>query len=126
MRTFKTWATRNSDKDKLDYSWFLSTIVIESYAKYMHKNRLQADGNMRDSDNWKQWIDKKAYMQSMFRHFMDVRTLHEHDMEERERYDGEVVNMEESLNWLLFNVMWYLYEHLLSDDERCDILDTQR
>jgi len=51
MRTFKTGATRNDDTGKLDFEGFLSPIALEKFAEYMHKNRIQADGNVRDSDN---------------------------------------------------------------------------
>jgi hypothetical protein len=51
MRTFKTGATRNDDSNKLDFEGFLSPTALEHFAEYMNKNRVQADGNIRDSDN---------------------------------------------------------------------------
>jgi hypothetical protein len=72
MRTFTSGATRNLDDNKLDYEGFLSPLVLERYAQYMHKHRKQADGSMRPSDNWQKGIPIKEYMKSLWRHVMDV------------------------------------------------------
>jgi len=50
-RYCNTGATRDVDNDKYDYEGFLSPIVLHRYAQYMHKHRLQSDGELRDSDN---------------------------------------------------------------------------
>lgn len=104
IRTFNTGATRNTEVGKLDYEGFLSPLVLERYAEYMHKHRLQADGNLRDSDNWQKGIPKDAYMKSGWRHFMDWWRAHR-GLSCRE-------GVEEALCALLFNVMGYLYETL--------------
>ncbi len=75
MRTFETGATRNDDKDRLDYDGFLSPLVLKRYAQYMHKHRVQADGKLRDSDNWQKGIPKEQYRKSKWRHFMDIWTI---------------------------------------------------
>lgn len=108
MREFKTGATRDTDEGKLDYEGFLSHPVLRRYAEYMHKNREQADGKFRPSDNWQKGIPKDAYMKSMWRHFMDV--WHGHRKTDED--------MEEALCALLFNVMGYLHETIKekSDD----------
>jgi hypothetical protein len=107
MRNFSTGATRDTDENKLDYEGFLSPVVLERYAQYMHKNRLQADGKMRDSDNWQKGIPRDAYMKSMWRHFWEVWSIH------RGR-DGDI---QEALSALLFNVMGYLHELTVKRDE---------
>jgi len=56
MRTFGGGATRNSDQGKPDYEGFLSPLVIIRYGEYMTRHRVQADGNIRDSDNWQKGI----------------------------------------------------------------------
>ena len=99
MRTFGTGATRSSDADKLDYEGFLSPYALEEYAKYLHKNRVQADGNVRDSDNWQKGIPKTAYMKSMFRHFLAAWRAH--------REGGDPT---EDLCAVLFNAMGFLHE----------------
>lgn len=105
MRQFKTGATRDSDKDKLDFEGFLSPIVIEEFAKYMHKNRIQADGGMRDADNWQKGIPIDAYMKSMWRHFHAV-------------WKGHRLNHDniEDLCALLFNVQGMLLERIKERD----------
>lgn len=72
IRKFETGATRDTDTNKLDYEGFLSPAVLTCYAEYMHKNRIQSDGTLRDSDNWQKGIPVAQYMKSLFRHFMDV------------------------------------------------------
>lgn len=108
MRVFETGATRDADGSKVDFEGFLHPSVLEAYAAYMHKNRVQADGKLRDSDNWQKGIPKDAYMKSMFRHFMDVWKLHR-------GVPGDNDDMVENLSALLFNVMGYLYEELRSE-----------
>lgn len=49
MRVFGK-ATRDLDEEKIDYEGFLSPIVLERYAQYMHKHRNTANG-LRESDN---------------------------------------------------------------------------
>lgn len=103
MRTFASGATRDTNADKLDYSGFLSPEVLEKFAQYMHKHRLQADGQMRASNNWQQGIDVEAYRESLIRHTIDW----------WKAYDRG--HMEEADNLacaILFNVQGYLFERL--------------
>lgn len=104
MRKFKSGATRNDNENKYDFEGFLSPIVLEAFAKYMHKNRLQADGKLRASDNWQKGIPKDAYMKSAFRHFLDWWKQHRGFKSEEE--------LQDSLCALMFNVMGYLFEIL--------------
>lgn len=105
MRTFQTGATRDNDNHKLDYEGFLSPLAIEEFAKYMHKNRLQADGKLRDSDNWQKGIPIDAYMKSMWRHFFNVWKAHRNNQD----------NIED-LCALLFNVQGMLHEKLKGNE----------
>jgi hypothetical protein len=102
MRTFDTGATRDQNNTKPDYAGFLSPLVIEGYGRYMHKHRKQADGTLRSSSNWKKGMSKDVYMESMWRHFLDVWLEHEG----YESRDG----LDEALYGLLFNVMGFIYE----------------
>lgn len=104
IRRFSTGATRDTGEDKLDYEGFLSPLVVERYAEYMHKNRHQSDGSLRDSDNWQKGIPQDAYMKSGYRHFMDW-WLDHRNYKSRE-------GLEEALCGLIFNAMGYLHEHL--------------
>jgi hypothetical protein len=104
MREFSTGATRNIDEDKLDFEGFLSPLALEEFAKYMHKNRLQADGKLRDSDNWQKGIPMKAYMKSLYRHFFDT----------WKRYRGLETPEDQITNLcgLMFNAQGMLHELL--------------
>lgn len=101
IRKFDTGATRDQDTTKLDFEGFLSPIVLERFAAYMHKNRIQSDGSVRASDNWQKGIPKAEYMKSMWRHFFAVWKKHR---------AGE--DATEDLCALMFNVMGYLFESL--------------
>jgi hypothetical protein len=104
VRTFDTGATRDDESNKYDYEGFLSPLVLEAFAAYMHQNRVQVDGSLRDSDNWQKGMPLDCYMKSGFRHFMDWW------MEHRGRASRE--GLEDALCGLLFNVMGYLHETL--------------
>lgn len=108
-RTFDTGATRDTDEGKFDYEGFLSPAVLERFAAYMHKHRMQSDGNLRDSDNWQKGIPKAQYMKSAWRHFLDWWLHH------RDRGALAKESLEEALVALMFNTMGYLHETLKED-----------
>ena len=101
MRNFDTGATRDSEEGKLDYDGFLSPIVLERYARYMHRHRKQKDGTMRDSDNWQKGFPLEVYRKSAWRHFMDWWSTKRNGS-----YD------EDAACAILFNLMGSLHEHL--------------
>jgi hypothetical protein len=109
MRNFDTGATRDVDTNKHDPEGFLSPAVLEGFFEYMHRNRFQADGKMRDSDNWQKGIPKDVYMKSAWRHFFDVWKEH--------RGLETPQGMKDNLYALLFNIMGYLHEELREDDD---------
>lgn len=112
MRNFGTGATRNLDEGKLDYDGFFSPIVMERYAKYMNKHRVQADGKLRDSDNWQKLFGPDHYkvcMKSAYRHFMDWWKQHR-------GYKGED-EIQESICALLFNAQAYLFKILQEKED---------
>jgi hypothetical protein len=104
MRKFASGATRNTDENKLDYEAFLSGPVLRFYAEYMHQQQYQADGKLREGDNWQKGIPLDVYMKSMWRHFMDVWLFHR-GLKGRD-------TMKQALGGLLFNVMGYTHEYL--------------
>ena len=104
MRQFETGATRNDDYDQLDYEGFLSPLAIKRFGEYMHRHRVQADGTIRESDNWQKTMPLDSFIKSAWRHFHDW--WMEHDgYQSRE-------TMEDALCGLLFNTMGYLHEIL--------------
>jgi len=114
MREFETGATRDSEEGKLDYEGFLSPRVVKRYAEYLHEHRLQADGKMRDSDNWQKGIPMSVYMKSGWRHFMEWWGLYRRVLEGR---TVPIKEYEEAICALMFNAMGFLHE-LLKDSGR--------
>lgn len=104
MRQFETGATRNQDLNKLDFEGFLCPLVLERYAEYMNKNRVQADGTVRESDNWQKGIPDEAYVKSLWRHFKDVWKNH--------RGYKTDDDFETACCAVMFNVMGLLHEKL--------------
>ncbi len=102
MAKYESGATRDGNLDKLDYEGFLSPLVLEAFAEYMHKAR-QTEEGLRDSDNWQKGIPLDAYMKSLFRHFMSLWKKH------RGYSDADITD---DLCAMLFNVQGYLHETL--------------
>lgn len=105
MRVFGTGATRNIDNEKLDFEGFISPLALEAYSKYMHKHRFQADGNIRDSDNWQKLFGDKhtdVCMKSAWRHFFSWWKSH--------RGYKTDESVEESICALIFNASAYLHK----------------
>jgi hypothetical protein len=110
MRTFDTGATRDADDNKLDYEAFLSPVVLDRYAAYMHTHRLQPDGTLRDGDNWQKGIPIRAYQKSLVRHlFQAWGVWRGRDVRDDK---GNPVDLDDALCALLFNAMGYLHERL--------------
>lgn len=109
VREFDTGATRSSDAGRYDPEGFLSPIVIERFSEYMNRNRIQADGSTRASDNWQAGIPLDQYMKGAWRHFLHLWTRHRgyQVMDEKAAKD-----MEDDLCALLFNLSGYLHELL--------------
>lgn len=109
MRLFETGATRNVDDNQFDYEGFLHPLVLREFAQYMHDHRTQADGTIRDSDNWQKGIPVESYMKSLTRHHIDVWLHHRgYPQEAREGYVA-------ALCAIMFNAMGLLYEELKDD-----------
>jgi hypothetical protein len=118
MRKFETGATRDDDTEKYDYEGFLHPLVIERFGEYMHKHRHQADGELRDSDNWQKGMPKDQYIKSLFRHFVDLWKSH--------RGYKTKETKEELCCAIMFNVMGYLSRLiLLKNDEEFETKDSK-
>lgn len=114
IRQFDSGATRDIDIGKLDYEGFFSPLVLQRYAQYLHKHRIQSDGQLRDADNWQKGIPIVEYMKSKARHFMSTWLIHR-GIKLYEK--GDLVDLEESLCAELFNTMGYLFEILKKKSE---------
>lgn len=112
MRKFETGATRDTDDGKFQYDKFLSPVVLHEFAEYMHRKRIQTDGEPRPGDNWQKGIPLDVYFESLTRHFMDLWLYHRG----AEKYMKE--NLEDTLASMLFNVQGYWFEKI---KERQDV-----
>ena len=109
IRTFDTGASRGSGEGKLDYEGFLSPLVLERYAEYLHEHRTLPDGTTRAGDNWQRGMPLSVYMKSAWRHFFFWWKLH--------RSKGIVVDcaskeLQDAICALIFNASGYLHELL--------------
>jgi hypothetical protein len=78
----------------------------------MLKHSIQADGTLRASDNWQKGIPLTAYCKSLWRHFMDVWTIHRYRLTREITSYGEQDQLEEALCAVIFNASGYLHEVL--------------
>lgn len=104
LRRFSTGATRDVEGEKLDFEGFMSPLVVERYAQYLHKHRVQSDGTKRPSDNWQLGFPLDACMKSAFRHF--------HDWWKQHRKWKSAEDIEDSICAVIFNASAYLHERL--------------
>ena len=111
MQIFDSGATRDSDDDKLDYEGFIDPVALRRYGEYMHSHRIQADGKMRDSDNWQKGIPLVKYAKSLIRHVIDFWILHRGELVFDQK-DRHAVSKQELLCAIIFNALGYLGEEL--------------
>ena len=105
IRTFSTGATRDTAQGKLDYDGFFSPLVLKRRARYMHEHRVQADGTLRDSDNWQRGIPEEEYRKSTLRHLFE-------DWWPGARGWPITVDIEDAACAILFNLEGWLHERL--------------
>ena len=106
MRKFDTGATRDNDDGKLDFEGFLSPFALERFGQFMHAHRKQADGELRDSDNWQRGIPVEAYMKSLLRHVFALWKIHRGGKATDEK--GQRCDQQDELCAIVFNAMGLL------------------
>jgi hypothetical protein len=79
LRTFATGATRDTAEGKLEPWGFTSPYAEKAFCEYMHRHRVQSDGSLRDSGNWKKGIPVEVFFHSLSRHILEFRLLWESD-----------------------------------------------
>jgi hypothetical protein len=110
MRNFGTGATRDSADWKLDLKGFLSARAVELLGRYMHFHRHQADGKLRDSDNWKLGIPIKVYEESETRHVFEwLRALEDEKAENSPVANVNGKALVAALG-MMFNLQGWLHE----------------
>jgi hypothetical protein len=138
MRNFDTGATRNNATNKFDYHGFRHPLTEFSFARYMHKHRKQADGKLRDANNWwKLFGDVKTHkditLKSMDRHLEALKMLqaggYVYEDKKRAEYifsleplknppsHYEIVTEDDCCNGIRFNASAYLLG-VLKDEPR--------
>lgn len=125
MREFSTGATRDDNDTKPDYRGFLSPLAIRRFGEYMTEHRKQADGKLRDSDNWKKGIPQREYLSSLLRHVVDLHHALEYvaplstfrDLLAQRFGDPPSAKVvEDLLCAVMFNVQGLLHERVLGRD----------
>lgn len=109
MRTFDTGATRNAEVDP-DYHGFLSPLAVHAYGEYMHAHRLQADGSLRDSNNWQRGMPIDSYVRSLVRHTHDVQLIHDGYGELARADNRDTDKLKAHLAAVIFNAQGMLHE----------------
>jgi len=109
MRTFGSGATRGADSEKLDYEGFLSPFALQRYCEYLHDHRVQADGQLRDSDNWQKGIPRDVYFKSLLRHVFEAWMAHRDKSLDRQL-------LQDAISGIIFNALGYLHEDLKDEE----------
>lgn len=128
LRTFDSGATRHVDTDKFDPEGFFSPLVLDAYQAYMHTHRYQADGTVRDSDNWQKGIPIPVYRKSLIRHTMTAWMIWRGYPVKAENVGGKMVvpTLQDALMGVLFNTMGMLHELLKREQEEEPLEPPQR
>jgi len=109
MNTFETGATRSEDIVRDDPDGYLSPLFLDMYFRYMTKHRVQADGQVRESDNWQKGIPLARYMKGMWRHFFHMWQRHRgYEVTDALASDS----IEEDISAMFFNLQGYAHEYL--------------
>lgn len=111
VRLFPSGATRSANDGKYEIARFFDPRVMLERAAYMHRHRIQPDGQLRDPDNWKKGMGLQTYADSIGRHALDFALLHE-GYEVRRPEDDSKVEMIETLCAIMFNCEGYIKEYL--------------
>lgn len=109
LRRFVTGATRSPEAGRDDPEGFLSPLAIDRFNEYMTQHRVQADGTIRDSDNWQKGLPLATYMKGLLRHVLHLWTRHR-GFPVRDPKAGK--DIEEDLCAAWFNIQGYLHEVL--------------
>jgi hypothetical protein len=109
MNTFETGATRSEDVVRDDPDGYLSPYFLDRYFKYMTKHRVQADGAVRESDNWQKGIPLERYMKGLWRHFFHMWQRHR-GVEVTDPLAAD--SIEEDMMAMMFNLQGYAHEYL--------------
>lgn len=108
VRAFDTGADRDTDEHKIDPEGALSPLVLDRFCQYMLKHSVRLDGSKRSSDNWQKGMPVTSYMKSGLRHMFHAWQIHR-GWVAVEPSTGDIVEMEDALCGVLFNVQGALH-----------------
>ena len=91
--------------------------MLHEYGAYMHEHRRQADGQLRDSDNWQKGMPIAEYVKSLIRHTIDLWRAHRGAVVV-DRDSGEHVTKIELLCAIIFNAQGCMLEMLKQEERR--------
>jgi hypothetical protein len=111
VRKFETGATRSSAEGRYDPEGYLSPLALERWAEYMHKHQYQADGSMRESDNWQKGMPQESMAKGMWRHFLHFWLRHRGFTPNDVKSGADI---EEDLCAIIFNAQAYLHNLLVA------------
>jgi hypothetical protein len=115
-RAFSTGATRNNDTTRIDWVKMLSLPAMFEYARYMRRHQKQADGSMREFDNWKGSDGAGGFpldevVESLVRHVLDLAALDRGIEPMRE------CELKETCCAIIFNAMAYLHTVVMKGEK---------
>lgn len=105
IRQFDSGATRDTTEGKHEPWGFTSALVEKAFCEYMDFHRHQADGELRESNNWTKGIPMDTYWHSLSRHIQDLRLIYEGFPEE-----SRTTDIISTLCAIKFNVEGMIYE----------------
>lgn len=106
---FSTGATRSTDENKIDFEGHLNPEVLHIFGEYMHRHRVQRDGQLRASDNWQKGIPIHRYVKSLIRHTFEFwRMWRGYAVQNPD--NGQLFTFRDVLSANLFNTMGILLE----------------
>ena len=115
VRKFKTGATRNVAKGRPQYGGYYSPLSFRRYGEYMAKHQVQSDGTIRASDNWKHGISRRAFRESLERHWVELWTITD-EMWGITPVKTSTEDIQETLCAIIFNAQGLLHEILIDRD----------
>lgn len=112
VRLFSTGATRSDDGDRPLYTGYFSPLVMQRYGSFMTRHRVQADGGLRDPDNWQRGMPLSSYLDGLFRHFVHLWLRHEALPVQDPKAEPTI---QDDLCAVLFNAQGMLHEILKAE-----------
>lgn len=107
MRVSETGATRDTKRDKPEYSKYISPLFKEAFGEYMRRHQDTALGH-RPGDNWQRGLDQFEALDSAERH---LHTVAKH-MEGIPVRDNEEDDLIDAACAAVFNLQVIIYEEL--------------